>query len=84
MKKRNAILAKIKTLRASRNDAQQFESTEGYVFLTNGAIYALEWILGYKRKPKYWCFCCAILHDNLRCPKCGNERKRELPVEVKR
>ena len=87
MKTRNEIRAKIKQLRAERNYAQQFETTEGLVFLKNGAIKALEWILGYKRKPQFWCFHCALLHNNLKCPKCGNEtdnridRKQEMPKQ---
>jgi len=78
MKTKNAIRAKIKQFRITRNDAQQFEGTEGYVFLTNGAIKALEWVLGYKRKPQFWCFRCALLHNNLKCPKCGSEKKRTI------
>lgn len=83
MKTKKEIRAKIKKFRISRNDAKQFSRTEGYVFLTNGAIKALEWVLGYKHKPQYWCFRCAILHNNIKCPKCGNETVRDLPVEAK-
>ena len=73
MKTKNVIRGKIKRLRIVRNDAQQFEGAEGYVFLLNGAIKALEWVLEYKRKPQFWCLRCALLHDNLKCPQCGNE-----------
>jgi len=76
MKTKNVIRARIKRLRVRRDDAKQFTGTEGYVFLCNGAIRALEWILGYKRKPQFWCYRCALLHNNLKCPKCGNETER--------
>ena len=78
MKTKKEIKAKIKDLRITRNDARQFKTTEGFVFLSNGAIKALEWALGYKHKPQYWCFRCAFLHNVLKCPKCGNEKERNI------
>ena len=78
MRTRNEILAKIKVFRTVRNHAKQFVNTEGLVFLNNGAIKALEWALGYKRRHQFWCYNCAFLHNNLRCPKCGNEREHKI------
>lgn len=83
MKTRGEIKDKIKALRNLRNDALQFSGTEGYVFLTNGGIKALEWILGYKRPPSWWCYRCALLHRGLKCPKCSNETERIITQEEK-
>ena len=83
MKTKKEIRAKIKELRISRNAAKQLDGTKGYVFLINRTIRTLEWVLGYKRPPQYWCSRCALLHNNLKCPKCGNEKKREL-LEAKK
>ena len=78
MKKRIEIKIKIKQLRVSRDYAKQFDGTEGFVYLQNGAITALEWVLGYKRKQKWWCYKCTILHTGLKCPKCGNDTESTL------
>lgn len=77
MKKRSEVRERIRTLREERNYAKQFDGTDGYVYLTNGAIRALEWTLGYKRKPQWWCYRCAILHNGLECPRCGNAIERK-------
>ena len=83
MKSKAEIRAKIKCLRTYRNHAQRLQNTEGYIFLSNGAIRALEWVLGYKRKDLFWCFECGVLHQNLKCPKCGNERQHEMGDTVR-
>jgi len=78
MKTKGEIRARIKKFRIARNDAKQFDGTEGYVFLNNGAIKALEWVLGFKRKPQWWCYRCALLHTGLKCPRCGNEIEHKV------
>ena len=78
MRTKDEIRARIKKLRLQRNDDQQYKNTEGYVCLNKGAITALEWILGYKQKPKWWCYQCGLLHNNLKCPKCGNVIEHEI------
>lgn len=78
MKKRSEIKDKMKELRGSRDYAKRFDNTKGYVYLNNGAIWALEWVLGYKCKSRYWCFRCAILHNDLKCPRCGNDKVSSL------
>ncbi len=78
MKTKGEIREKIRQFRIFRNDAQQLEGAEGYVFLCNGAIKAMEWVLDYKRKPQFWCCRCTLLHNNLKCPKCGGGRERKL------
>ena len=78
MIRKKDILKTIKALRNCRNEAKQSQNTEGYVFLCEGAVKALEWVLNYKRPRKYWCFKCGILHTNLRCPKCGNEKEHTI------
>lgn len=82
MRTKAEIKAKIRAVRKIRNDAQQYTTTEGFVFLSNGAIKALEWVLGYKRKPSFWCFRCRLLHTGLKCPKCGNEIMHKIANEV--
>lgn len=73
MKTKAEIRAKIKDIRALRNYFQQFKNTEGAVFLCNGSIRGLQWSLDYKLKKQWWCHGCALLHNNLKCPICGNE-----------
>jgi len=84
MKSQAEIKEMIKKLSTNRNYAQGLPNTEGYIFASNGAIQALEWILGYKRKDHYWCFGCGIFHNDLKCPKCGNETENKMGDTVRR
>lgn len=81
MKTKGEIRVKIKQLRTQRDAAKPLPSTQGYLSLSNAAIRALEWVLGYKRKPLFWCYQCALLHNNLKCPRCGNATEHKISKE---
>lgn len=38
----------------------------------NAEINTLRWVLGYKNTERYWCTYCLLAHQNIKCPKCGD------------
>ncbi len=75
MRTKKEIRARIKIIRTTRNEVKQIKNAEGYILLSNVTVRALKWVLGYKRKPQYWCTSCSLFHYNLKCPHCGDETK---------
>ena len=74
MKTKTEIKNKIKQLRQDREIKPQNTKYERfYREAVNAEINALRWTLGYKTTRRYWCSGCGISHQNLKCPKCGND-----------
>jgi ribosomal protein S27AE len=74
MKTKTEIKNKIKQIRQDRDIKP--DNTLSYPFYKecmNAEILALKWALGYKIPRMYWCSGCGISHQNLKCPKCGND-----------
>ena len=74
MKTKTEIKNKIKQLRHDRDlKPDNLSNYHFYKECTNAEINALQWALGYKSTRRYWCTDCGISHQNLKCPKCGND-----------
>ena len=74
MKTKTEIKNKIKQLRHDRDlKPDNLSNYHFYKECMNAEINALQWALGYKSTRRYWCTDCGISHQNLKCPKCGND-----------
>jgi ribosomal protein S27AE len=74
MKTKTEIKNKIKQLRHDRDlKPDNLSNYHFYKECMNAEINALQWALGYKSTRRYWCTGCGISHQNLKCPKCGND-----------
>ena len=74
MKTKTEIKNKIKQLRHDRDlKPDNLSNYHFYKKCMNAEINALQWALGYKSTRRYWCTGCGISHQNLKCPKCGND-----------
>ena len=74
MKTKTEIKNKIKQLRHDRDlKPDNLSNYHFYKECMNAEINALQWALGYKTSRRYWCSGCGISHQNLKCPKCGND-----------
>ena len=74
MKTKTEIRNKIKQLRHDRDlKPDNLSNYHFYKECMNAEINALQWALGYKSTRRYWCTGCGISHQNLKCPKCGND-----------
>ena len=74
MKTKTEIKNKIKQLRIDR-DIKHYNKTymRFYKEAVNAEIATLKWVLEFKASRRYWCSGCGISHQNLKCPKCGND-----------
>lgn len=76
MRKRKEIIEKIAQIRAERDFIKPMPKENERIWkqTCNALIHALEYSLGYKKPPFYWCIKCMRYHKGLTCPKCGNDK----------
>lgn len=74
MKTENEILEKISLLKKRVPKPPDIPRLQHgpYQGILKAQIWTLEWVLGQKLPPRYWCLGCQKWHRNLRCPGCGS------------
>jgi len=75
MKTKQEVSLKIEKIRQEKKHARDLSAPDAYIDLLRIQTLTLQWVLGYKIKPYYWCWGCQHLHQSLRCPWCGGDNE---------